>query len=112
MSIYTKELSSTELVLPKENNKDTHVFHLFTVLHPKREKIIHHLLKRGVQTRIIYPYPIHIMKGYKKFINNNNRLNNSLKKSKEIFCLPLYPELNVKDVQYICKSLKEILKKI
>ena len=110
--IYIKELSSTNLILPKENNYNRHVYHLFTVRHSKRDRIIRNLLKYKINTRVIYPYPIHIMKGYNKFINNKDRLSNSLKKSKEIFCLPLYPELNVKDVQYICKSLKEILKKI
>ena len=112
VSIYTKELSSTELVLPRENNKNTHVFHLFTVLHPKRERIIQHLLKRGIQTRIIYPYPIHNMKAYKNIILNKSRLKKSVEKSKKIFCLPLYPELSVNEVRYICKNLKEILKKI
>ncbi len=110
--IYIKELSSTKLTLPRENDNNEHVYHLFTVSHPKREKIIQHLLKRKIQTRIIYPYPIQNMMAYKSIIKNRNRLKNSVKKASEIFCLPLYPELNVKEVKYICKTLKEILVKI
>ena len=30
-------------------------------------------------------------------------------KSKGIFSLPLYPELNIKDVKIICRKLKKIL---
>ena len=76
------------------------------------KRIIQHLLKRGIQTRIIYPYPIHNMKAYKKIILNKSRLKKSVEKSKQIFCLPLYPELSINEVRYVCKNLKEILKKI
>ena len=39
------------------------------------------------------------MKAYSKMIKNKNELKNSEKKSKGIFCLPLYPELKVKEVK-------------
>jgi dTDP-3-amino-2,3,6-trideoxy-4-keto-D-glucose/dTDP-3-amino-3,4,6-trideoxy-alpha-D-glucose/dTDP-2,6-dideoxy-D-kanosamine transaminase len=109
--IYTKELSSTELTLPIENKYNKHVYHLYTVSHPKREKLIKFLSRFQIQTRIIYPYPIQIMAAYKNIFTNKNNLKNSLKKSKEIFCLPLYPELSVKNVKYICSTLKRIIKK-
>ena len=110
--IYIKELSSTNLILPKENNYNRHVYHLFTVRHSKRDRIIRNLLKYKINTRVIYPYPIHIMKGYNKLINNKDRLSNSLKKSKEIFSLPLYPELSIKDIKHICKTLKRVVSKM
>ena len=80
--------------------------------HSKRDRIIRNLLKYKINTRVIYPYPIHIMKGYKKFINNKDRLSNSLKKSKEIFSLPLYPELSIRDIKHICKTLKRVVSNI
>ena len=52
------------------------------------------------------------MNGYKKFNFNNKELKNTIKYSKEIFSLPLYPELKVSEVKKICSSVKEILKKI
>ena len=48
----------------------------------------------------------------KKFINNKDRLSNSLKKSKEIFSLPLYPELSIRDIKHICKTLKRVVSNI
>ena len=105
-----KELSLTNITLPLQLDKDRHVYHLFTVFHPKRDQIMRHLLKRKIQTRIIYPYPIQNMKAYKAIIKNKDRLKNSIKKSKGIFCLPLYPELTIREVKFICKNLKEIIK--
>ena len=109
--LYIKKLSSTNLRLPRENLNCKHVFHLFTVFHRQSEKIKKKLLKEKIQTRSIYPYPIHKMKAYSKIIKNQKNLKNSEKKSKGIFSLPLYPELKHSEVNTICNKLIKILKR-
>ena len=89
-----------------------HVFHLFTVFHNKAKIIKNKLLKEKIQTRSIYPYPIHKMKAYSKIIKNKKFLNNSEKKSKGIISLPLYPELKKYEVNIICNKLIKILNNI
>ena len=110
--IYLNELKDTKLLLPIENTNNKHVYHLFTVYHPKRDLIIKNLVKKKIETRLIYPYTIQEMIAYKKIIKNINRLKISQKKSRGIFCLPLYPELKIEEVKFVCKSLKFILQKI
>ena len=109
--LYIQELKESELKLPYENSNCDHVYHLFTVYHPKALKIITHLKKKEIETRIIYPYPIHKMKAYSHIIKNKQRLANSESTSKGIFSLPLYPELKIKEVKKICKDLIDILEK-
>ena len=109
---YLKKLSHTNLKLPNEKIFSSHVYHLFTVYHPRANLIKKNLIRLNIQTRSIYPFPIHKMKAYSKMIKNKNELKNSEKKSKGIFCLPLYPELKVKEVDKICETLIKILKKI
>jgi len=111
-SLYFKELISTELKLPSVRKYSDHVFHLFTIYHPQRDKIIKKLKEDSIETKIIYPYPIHKMNAYKKIFQNNKRLKNSEVKSKGIFCLPIYPELKDKEVIRVCKSIKKILAEI
>ena len=106
--IYDEELKNTGLKLPIKNNNKYDVYHLYTVYHKKRDLIIKKLLKEKIQTRIIYPFPVHKMKAYSKFFINE-KYDVSEIVSKGIFSLPLYPELNVKDVYYICRKLKKIL---
>ena len=106
--IYDKELKNTGLKLPIINNNKFDVYHLYTVFHIKRDLIIKKLLKEKIQTRIIYPFPIHKMKAYSNFFKYE-KYDVSEIKSKGIFSLPLYPELNIKDVKIICKKLKKIL---
>ena len=111
-NIYFKNLNSTSLTLPKLNKFSYHVYHLFTVYHPRRDKIINELKKKMIETRIIYQYPIHEMTAYKKLFFKKNHLKISEKKSKGIFCLPLYPEITNKEVLKVCKVLKSIMKKL
>ena len=106
--IYDEELKNTGLKLPIKNNNKYDVYHLYTVYHKKRDLIIKKLLKEKIQTRIIYPFPVHKMKAYSKFFINE-KYDVSEIVSKGIFSLPLYPELNVKAVYYICRKLKKIL---
>jgi len=48
------------------------------------------------------------MKAYSNlFLNEKYSVSET--KSKGIFSLPLYPELSLKDVRYICRKLKKIL---
>ena len=112
VKIYLKELKETSLKLPIENKNCKHVYHLFTVYHKKAKLIIKKLYDNNIETRIIYPFPIHLMKAYKNFKFKKNKLRKSEIFSKGIICLPLYPELKTKEVKYICSKIKNILNKI
>ena len=105
---YFKHLAETDLILPYKNYDNKHVYHLFTVYHPKKKEVIKLLNKKNIKTRTISPYPIQTMKAYKN-LNFKKNLKNSEKKSKGIFCLPLYPEMNKKDVIKISNTIKNIL---
>ena len=109
--IYDYELKNTSLQLPQKNTNTFDVFHLYTVEHSKRSKIRKILLNKGIETRIIYPYPINKMKAYKNFFKDKKFINSEIK-SKKIFSLPLYPELETKKVLLICKELKKILNNV
>tara|TARA_B100000902_G_scaffold124226_1_gene124171 strand:+ start:173 stop:1306 length:1134 start_codon:yes stop_codon:yes gene_type:complete len=111
-NMYFKSLNSSSLILPKLNKHSYHVYHLFTVYHPSREKIIKNLKKKFLETRIIYEYPIHKMTAYKNLFLANQHLKNSEKKSKGIFCLPLYPEMTNTEVLKVCKILKNTMKEL
>ena len=52
------------------------------------------------------------MKAYKRFNFNDKELKNTVNYSKEIFSLPLYPELKNSEIKIICLELIKILKKL
>ena len=97
--VYSQELKDTSLKLPVENINCKHVFHLYVVYHPKRDKIIKKLKENNIQVNINYPFPIHKMKAYKnKVLNKSSYLPTTEKMANGIFSLPLYPKLKKTDV--------------
>ena len=111
--IYSQELKDTSLKLPVENINCKHVFHLYVVYHPKRDKIIKKLKENNIQVNINYPFPIHKMKAYKnKVLNKSNYLPITEKMANGIFSLPLYPKLKKTDVFKVSRVIKKILLKI
>ena len=111
--IYSQELKDTSLELPVENINCKHVFHLYVVYHPKRDKIIKKLKENNIQVNINYPFPIHKMKAYKnKVLNKSNYLPITEEMANGIFSLPLYPKLKKTDVFKVSRIIKTILLKI
>jgi dTDP-3-amino-2,3,6-trideoxy-4-keto-D-glucose/dTDP-3-amino-3,4,6-trideoxy-alpha-D-glucose/dTDP-2,6-dideoxy-D-kanosamine transaminase len=108
-NLYEKELSGTSLILPKEKKNCRHVYHLYTVYHPKRDRILKELSNKKININIYYPYPIHKMKGYLSKEKVDLKITNKV--CKGIFSLPLYPELKVSELKKITNILKKILAK-
>mgnify|MGYP001409194674 CR=1 FL=1 len=104
--IYKDYLSGTDLILPNENKDNYHSYYVYVVRHKKRNEIMRFLNKNGIICNISYPYPIHSMKGYKKLTKSFN-LNITNKMSKQIFSLPMYPELDNKKIDKVIKILKK-----
>jgi len=103
--IYNNNLSIKNLILPKVNKLNIHTYHQYVVRHKKRDQILKILKQENIHLNIIYPYPTHIMPPFKQKII----LKKTVEYSKEIFSLPIYPELKKKDQLKIIKRLKEIL---
>ena len=107
------ELKNTSLTLPIVKKNCEHVFHLYSLYHPKRGVIIKQLKEKKIEVKIYYPAPIHLMKAYKDFNKTkNSNLKMTEKVSKGIFSLPLYPNLKYKQAYKITKILKNILKNL
>ena len=105
--IYNDYLNTTDLILPKENKDNYHAYYVYVVRHKQRKMILDHLRKNNIFCNISYPFPIHSMKGYKQYNNRNYSLDVTNKYSKQIFSLPMYPELSEKKIERVIKILKK-----
>ncbi len=102
---YNHEIKNTELVLPKENKDCYHSFYVYVVRHRKRNDIMRQLKKNGVFCNISYPFPIHLMKGYEYLGYKKNDLPVTELMSKQIFSLPMYPQLTMRQVDKVIKLI-------
>jgi Predicted pyridoxal phosphate-dependent enzyme apparently involved in regulation of cell wall biogenesis len=67
------------------------------------------LNEKGIPTMVYYPIPMHKQKAYKNYCNVNITLDNSEKLAKQVFSLPIYPDLSENDQEYISTELLKIL---
>ena len=93
---------SKNLILPKQSNNARHVFHLFIIRHKNRDNLINYLTRKGVQTSLHYPIPLHKQKPYRK--TNYLKMNSEII-AKEIISLPIYPELPHEKVDYVSELI-------
>jgi len=80
------------------------------IAHPKRDKIIKKLLRKNISLSITYPYPIHIMKPYKRFFNKKyEKLSKTENFANQIFSLPTYPSIKDSEVNKIIKEINKLI---
>jgi len=106
---YEDLLRDTPLVLPKTGTHNEHVFYVYVVRHPQRDKIIAELGRREIVVNISYPWPIHTMSGYGFLGGKDGDLPHTEAAAKEIFSLPMYPTLTDDEQDRVSSALHEIL---
>jgi dTDP-4-amino-4,6-dideoxygalactose transaminase len=105
---YFEELGDLNIILPKPDKNVFHVFHLFVVRINGRDNLIDNLREVGIHLGIHYKIPGH--EYYAKVTGkyfSDTQLAVTDKVSKEIVSLPMYPELQISDVKFVCRKIKE-----
>ena len=105
--LYNKNLKTKNLILPTENRNNFHSYYVYVVRHPERKKIMQHLRNNNIFCNISYPFPIHSMKGYKHLNKKNTNLKITDKLSKQIFSLPMYPDLSEAKIEKVINTLNK-----
>ena len=104
-NFYNKNINNKKIILPKENENTFHVYYNYVIRSKKRNKLKKYLSKYGVETKVVYPHPVHRMKPYANFATTNTNLKVTEKLSKEILSLPIYPELKKLELKKIIKTI-------
>ncbi len=94
-----------QIILPFESSYSKHVYHLFVIRTKKRDELKEYLDRKGIQTAIHYPVPIHLVSSFKNLRYKKGDFPEAERASQEILSLPLYPEMTNKEVLQIAKSV-------
>lgn len=94
------------LSLPTVADYGTHVFHLFVVRHPERDRIMAELAAKGIQTAIHYPIPPHKQQAYKEWNPLSFPISELI--HQQVFSLPMSPVLTEDEVQSVVQAIIEI----
>jgi dTDP-4-amino-4,6-dideoxygalactose transaminase len=106
---YDAALAGASLRAPERRAEAGHVFHLYVVRAPHRDAVQARLRVLGVATGIHYPSPVHLQPAYRgRVALGPSGCQQSEAASREVFSLPLYPELNDAQVEQVCAALREL----
>jgi len=108
---YLKGLADRGLVtIPKEKDVVKHVYHLYVIQVEEgvRDRLIQHLNSRGIGAQIHYPIPIHLQKAYSPLGYKQGSFPVAEGLAKRIVSLPMFPELERRDIEYVCQEIRSV----
>jgi len=102
-----------KLQLPHEPKGRKHSWYLYTVrlknaTENERNRIVEELRKKDIGAEVYYPYPVHLMPYYRDSFGRR-KLPETEKAAKQVFSLPIHPGVTGEQVEYISKTLLNLL---
>ncbi|MDQ3927910.1 MAG: DegT/DnrJ/EryC1/StrS family aminotransferase [Chloroflexota bacterium] len=106
---YADDLQAVGLQLPIEPEGMRHVYHLYVVRVPERDRVRAELDQRGVQTGLHYPVPLHLQLAFARLELPPGSYPVAEAAASQILALPMYPHISREQVAYVCQQLREVL---
>ncbi len=100
-----------QVVTPLEMAGAKHVYHLYVIRVPKREKLQEYLKEQGIWTGLHYPIPLHLTQAYAHLGYKKGDFPVAEKLADEILSLPMYAELREEQIDFVCKTIKAFYQK-
>ncbi|MBS1681409.1 MAG: DegT/DnrJ/EryC1/StrS family aminotransferase [Bacteroidetes bacterium] len=96
-----------DVVLPPSENKFAQpVYHQFVIQTAYRDKLRNFLEKKGIETVIHYPMPIHLQPAFAHLRLKKGSLPAAEKISKQILSLPIWPGLKPGEIEFVAKTIR------
>jgi len=103
--IYLENLNLEKIYFPIEKKDEFNTYHTFVIQVDDRDKLKKYLKKKGVETAIHYPMPIHLQTASKFLGYKKGSFPETEKQSKHILTLPINQYLKKNEIHYICKTI-------
>jgi dTDP-4-amino-4,6-dideoxygalactose transaminase len=107
---YGALLAGLGLGLPELLEDGAHVYHLYVVRAPERDRLQAALRERGVGTAVHYPLPAHLQPVYQGLgLAAPGSLPVTERLAGEVLSLPIYPELTDAEVEVVAAAVRDAL---
>ena len=104
-----KEISG--LIMPKVEDNVYHCFHQFALKTQYKKELNKFLIDNGVSNAEFYPVPLHLQKALLYLGYKEGDFPVAEKVCTETICLPVFPDLNQEQLDYIALKVKEFYEK-
>lgn len=106
---YQRALAGTAALLPAAADGNVHVWHLFVVRVPERDRVLAALHAAGIGAGIHYPVPIHLQPAFAHLGHRAGDFPRAEAAATEILSLPLFPGITTEQQDRVVDTLREAL---
>ncbi|HVA33866.1 MAG TPA: DegT/DnrJ/EryC1/StrS family aminotransferase [Candidatus Baltobacteraceae bacterium] len=106
--LYDALLGDAGFPTPTCRRRNGHVYHLYVTEIDDRDRVRDELERRGIQTGIHYPVPIHLQPAYAELHRPMGSYPVTEAAARRILSLPMYPELSDEQIQYVVETLVDV----
>jgi|YNPMSStandDraft_1061717.scaffolds.fasta_scaffold10786_2 dTDP-4-amino-4,6-dideoxygalactose transaminase len=108
--LYHQLLAELEdVILPQEAPGRVHVYHVYAVRVPQRDRLLEALTQRGIGCGIHYPVPVHLQESYRHLGLGEGSFPVAEQCAREFLSLPMYPELRSDQIELVAQELRSCL---
>ena len=105
--VYDGGLNQIEdVTVPEVAPGRSHVYHLYTIRHPRRDALAAHLNANGVQTAINYPTALPLLPAYSRFRHRPEDFPNTVGDQGRILSLPMFAEITADQQAQVIDLIK------
>jgi dTDP-4-amino-4,6-dideoxygalactose transaminase len=105
---YASLLAGSELDLPTAAPDATHVYHLYVVRHPERDAIRLALADLGIDARVHYPHPVHLIPVFDRYRPPSGSLPATEALAAECLSLPLFPGITQDELSRVASAVRHV----
>jgi dTDP-4-amino-4,6-dideoxygalactose transaminase len=84
-----------------------HIYNQFVIVGERRNELQAYLKEHGIGTEVYYPLPMHMQTCFLDLGYQAGDFPVSERLANESLALPVYPELQPEDIEYVCHTLKQ-----
>jgi dTDP-4-amino-4,6-dideoxygalactose transaminase len=104
---YQEWLAGTQvIIIPFEAPWNRHIYHVYAVRVPDRDRVLQVMADQGIACAIHYPIPVHLQECYRSLGYHRGSFPVAERCAQEFLSLPMYPELSADQVQAVASALK------
>jgi len=107
--LYSLLLAGTDAVVPYVPPDRTHVFRNYVIRVRHRDQVRRALADRRIDTALLYLPPLHLQPVYCAYGRSAGSYPITERLADELLCLPLYPELQEKEVHHIAREVRSAM---
>jgi dTDP-4-amino-4,6-dideoxygalactose transaminase len=106
--LYKTFIKRNDIIFPVEMDGCKHVYHQFTLRLKNRDRVMNALTENDISSAIYYPVPLHKQEAFTRWNIRDEHLVNSEICASEVLSLPMFPELEKEELQYISNVINHV----